>query len=135
MAFKLDKQEIARRDQIKEELVELRGKLEDAVSTYNAALEGLKAPVEEALAAYNVAVEEARGFAEDIANQADNEISNKSEKWQEGEKGQAASEWKDAWENEEFSEVEIQFPEELAIADEEIDHDGRLEGLPEAADA
>jgi outer membrane murein-binding lipoprotein Lpp len=135
MPFKLDKQEIARRAKLQEELVELRGKLEDAVSTYNAAVSELQTPVNEALEKYNAAVEEARGFVFDIANQADSDINEKSEKWQEGDKGQAAMEWKDAWASEEFNEVEIEFPDELSLPDEEFDHDGRLENLPEAADA
>lgn len=134
MAFKLDKQELARSAKLQEELAEARGKLEDEVSAFNAAVEEAKAPVVAALETYNAVVEEARGFAEDIANAADGEIDDKSDKWREGERGQAASEWKDAWESAEFDAVEIEFPEELAIPDEEIDHDGRLEQLPEAAD-
>jgi hypothetical protein len=133
MAFKLDKQEIARRDKIFGELTEGRSALEDAVSVYNAALEELKAPVLAAVEKYNEAVEEARGFAEDIASQADGEIDDKSEKWQEGERGQAASAWKDEWENASFDPYEIEFPEELAF--EQPDHPETLENLPEAADA
>lgn len=133
MAFKLDKQEMARRDKLVEELRDGRGKLEDAVSTFNAAVEELKAGVVTALESYNEVVGETRGFVEDIASTADGQFDDKSEKWQEGDKGQQVREWIDAWQNEPFEDVEITFPEELELPDEESDHDGRLEALPEEA--
>ena len=133
MAFKLDKQDTARRDKLVEELRDGRGVLEDAVSTFNAAVEELKAPLLAALEKYNEIVEEARGFVEDIASTADGQFDDKSEKWQEGDKGQAARNWIDAWQNEPFDALEIAFPDELTLPDEETDHDGRLENLPEEA--
>jgi hypothetical protein len=135
MAFKLDKQEIARRERLVGELTEARGKLQDAVSVFNAAVEELKAPLLAALESYNEVIEETRGFVEDIASAADGQFDDKSEKWQEGDKGQQVREWIDAWQNEPFDAIELSFPEELALEDEESDHDGRLENLPEAADA
>jgi ectoine hydroxylase-related dioxygenase (phytanoyl-CoA dioxygenase family) len=42
-----------------------------------------------ALEEYNEALAEAKGFAEDIANEAEGEFDNKSEKWQEGVSNQA----------------------------------------------
>ena len=133
MAFKLDKQDMTRREKLVEELRDGRGVLEDAVSTYNAAVEALKAPLLAELGKYNDIVEEARGFVEDIANTADGEFDDKSEKWQEGERGQEARDWIDAWQNEPFDALEIAFPDELILPDDETDHDGRLENLPEAA--
>lgn len=131
MAFKLNKDEKARRDQLVKDLQEHVSKLEDAVNVYNDETAKLRAPVETALAAYNEIAEQARGFAEDIANQADSDISDKSEKWQEGERGQAATEWKDAWEGIDISEVEVEWPEDLTI--EAPSHADDLEQLPEEA--
>lgn len=130
MAFKLDKQELARRDQLKEELAELRGKLEDEVSTYNAAVEEAKAPVVAALEAYNAVVEEARGFAEDVARGAEEAIDAKSERWQEGEKGQAAIEYKDAWDGVDLGEVEISWPEDEDWLGDTPPHADDMEALP-----
>ena len=133
MAFNLDKQDKARREKLAEELADMRGKLQDAISVYNAAVEAAKAPVLEALEKYNEVVEEARGFVEDIANTADGVFDDRSEKWREGDKGQEAREWIDAWQNEPFDAIEITFPDELELPDDESDHDGRLENLPEGA--
>jgi hypothetical protein len=128
MAFKLDKQELARCQKYEVDLREAQGKLEDALDIYNTAVTNLRGPLEEALAAYNELVGEARGFVEDIASAADNEISDKSEKWQEGEKGQAAIEWKDAWEQATFDEIEIEFPDDLTL--DGLDHADTIEQLP-----
>lgn len=131
MVFKLDKKEIARRDEIFATLNETSSKLEDAVSTYNAEMANLRIPLDAALAAYNEAVAEAQSFAEDIVNQADSDISDKSERWQEGERGEEATSWKDEWEGASFDEVEIEYPDDLEIGD--LDHAATLEQLPEAA--
>lgn len=133
MAFKLDKQDTARRDALAGELTAGRAALEDAVSVFNAGVEALKAPLLAELEKYNAIVEEARGFVEDIASTADGQFDDKSEKWREGDKGQAARTWIDAWQNESFDALELTFPEELTLPDDETDHDGRLENLPEEA--
>ena len=95
---------------------------------YNDAANTLRAPIEALLAEYNEIIEEARGFAEDIATTAEGEFDDKSEKWQEGEKGQAVSEWKDAWASIELEAVEIEWPEDLA--EPELEHADNLETLP-----
>jgi len=133
MAFKLDKKEVGERDGLLEELRDARTALEEAVAAYNAAVEALKAPLLAELEKYNEVVEKARDFVEDIANVAEEQFGDKSEKWQEGEKGVAAREWIDAWQNEDLNAVEIEFPDELSLPDDETDHDGRLENLPEKA--
>ncbi len=127
MSFKLTKVEIKRRDDYASELSELADKLSEAIDTFNQELVNARTPVEAAVEAYNTLLEEAKGFAFDIANQAENDISEKSEKWQEGERGEAANEWKDAWENIELDEIEIEFPEELDVPD--FGHSAELEAL------
>jgi uncharacterized coiled-coil DUF342 family protein len=129
MAFKLDKQELARREKFEVDLREAAGELEDAVSTYNAAVTELRAPLEAAIEKYNELLEEARGFVEDIASTADGEIDDKSEKWQDGDKGQAAIAWKDAWEQADLEPLSIEFPDELTTT-EWPDHADVLDQLP-----
>jgi hypothetical protein len=128
MAFKLDKGEIARRDGYANDLRETASKLEDAVREYNEAVMTLRAPIETLLAEYNEKLEEARGFAEDIATTAEGAFDDKSEKWQEGDKGQAVAEWKDAWTSIELEPMEIVWPEDLE--DPELEHAFMLEALP-----
>lgn len=89
-------------------------------------------PLDAAVMAYNEAIEEARGFVQDVARQADADISDKSERWQEGEKGQAAIGWKDEWEGASFEEVSVEYPDDIEA--EGLDHADTLDQLSTDAD-
>jgi hypothetical protein len=115
MAFKLSKADRERRDGYVTSMREAEAKIDDAVSTYNAEMGLHRASVEAAVEAFNQILEEARGFCEDIATEADGQIDDKSEKWQEGDKGQAAVAWKDAWEQIELDALELDWPDDLAV--------------------
>jgi len=128
MAFKLSKADTERRDGYANDLRETASKLEDAVREYNDAVMTLRGPIEALLAEYNETLEEARGFAEDIATTAEGAFDDKSEKWQEGDKGQAVAEWKDAWASIELEPIEIEWPEDLA--EPEFEHGDNLDALP-----
>lgn len=85
-----------------------------------------------AIEAYNGEVYDANAFRENIAGEIQDYISEKSEKWQEGDKGQAFLCWQEAW--------EVDFPTistELQYFDWSDIEDVRelLEQLPEAPDA
>ncbi len=128
MAFKLDKQELKRRDQLFDELGEARAKLEDAVAVFNDDLNVAREKLQNQIAAYNEVVLEARGFIEDVASRLDSEFDDKSERWQESDKGQAAASLRDEWQNIAFDGIEIEYPEDIEI--DGADHDGILENLP-----
>ena len=132
MSFKLDKADNARRDRLVEELREGAGKIEDAMREYNEAVAALRAPVEELVAAYNETLEEAKGFAEDIGNTADATFDERSEKWREGEKGEAAGVFRDAWMEIDLEPYEVDFPAEMEV--EAPSHADDLEGLPAEAE-
>lgn len=127
MAFGLNKADAKRRDGYVDDLREKAKKLHDAIAEYQTKLLEIRGPVEEALAEYNEVLDEARGFIEDIANNARGEWDDKSEKWQEDEKGQAVSAWIDSFDECELEDVEVPFPEDLEY--EEPDHADNLEGL------
>lgn len=113
MAFKLTKAEDTRKFEIESNLGsaynefeqardELQGKIEDLIREFN----------DGPLTKFNEAVAEARGFVEDIKNERQGEFDDKSERWQDGERGQAAQEWLQQWESgesslEELSEIEV----------------------------
>lgn len=132
MAFSLNKKELAQRDEHVSELRAAAEALTAAVEAYREAVVDLKEPVEEARAAYNEVLERAQAWVADIVSEADSAISDKSEKWQEGEKGQAASSWKDAWEQLDMEEVRIDYPDELEF--DEPTHADDLEQAPEDAE-
>lgn len=129
MPFRLSKEEFQQRAALVEKLEAGATALANAVETYNAALEAAKGPLEAALEVYNELLDEARGFAQDVASQADQDISEKSERWQESDKGQAAQEWKGEWEDLSLDDVEIELPEPIDFG--ELQHAGDLESAPE----
>ncbi len=101
-----------RRDGYVSELQELHGKLVDAIAVYNAALAVARGELMLAYNAYNSTVNEAKGFADDIASVNQEIYDERSEKWQESEKGEAAKEWIDEWESAELEEFEDPFADE-----------------------
>ncbi|MFP3443222.1 hypothetical protein R0K18_36360, partial [Pantoea sp. SIMBA_133] len=66
----------------------------------------------ERIDAYNEQLEEARGFAEDMVSEIDSYMSDRSERWQDGDTGPAYSDWKSEWENVALDELEhVEVPE------------------------
>lgn len=104
MALKLTKDEIKQRDGFIADLEKGSSNLEEAFKVFNSVLEGARIDLRDAVGKYNEALAAARGFAEDIASRLEDEIDDKSEKWQESDKGQAAAAFKDDWESVEFQD-------------------------------
>jgi len=70
------------------EVAKLYENLDQAKAHYLAEVERITQEI-------NDAKDDARGIMEDAANAAEEYYDNKSEKWQEGDRGQAYSEWKE----------------------------------------
>jgi hypothetical protein len=133
MAFKLSKSDIARRDELTEAVRNARSELDDEINAYNEKLGELKAEVETALNAYNEKLADLKSWAEDIASEADSEWNDKSERWQEGDKGEAARTWIDEWQGFSAEDIEIEWPEDVSI-DTMDDAADDVEQLPEEAE-
>ena len=128
MSIALKKADIAKRDEF---VTDLRSRWEDvtnALDTFNREVEELRGPVREAIEKYNNLVAEARGWVEDFANTWTDELGEKSEGWQEGEKGQAAAEFVSEYESITLDEIEIEWNDDASLDDPE--HADALEGLP-----
>lgn len=132
MAFKLSKQERAQRDDLCARLNAARATLDEKVEDVNDAVQTAIDALEAAVASYNDVLEEARGFVADIVAQGEEDIDDKSERWQEGERGEAARAWVDEWECAQLDDVELPTIDLLEIADD--DHASTLETLPDAAE-
>lgn len=132
MAFKLTKPEMVRRDYLVAKLAEMRDELEKRVEDVNDALDTAVEALRQGIVEYNELVEEARGFSSDIASQAQEDIGDKSERWQESERGEAAKSWADEWESADFEDVELPQIERIDLG--ALDHDGTLGELPECAE-
>lgn len=153
---KLTKQEIVDRDAICSKLRDAREQVDTALTEFNTkrgeAYTALAAAVEafndtqteewdkvsQAIADYNEVVTEADQWKTDVASQIDEYMSERSEKWQEGDRAQAYTDWKSAFEDasieemsvEEPDQIEIEEPQELSVEDLE-DAADQLEQMPE----
>lgn len=135
MAFKLTRSEENRRDILADKLRDARMILDEAVAAQVAIIEDAYAAINAALVPYNEIVEKARGFVEDIASERDSEWDDKSERWQEGERGEAAREWISQWQDAADCEIETVDDVEVVTVDLELgDLAEFLEGLPTEAE-
>lgn len=133
MAFKLSKAQLQRRDKLIDDLRGARGKLVDVVAVTNAEIQRLVGDdLTPAIEAYNALLEQARAFVDELGTDFRSEFDDKSEGWQEGERGQAADEFIGAFENVSFDDVELPQVEEIAI--DENDEAVMLEELPEGVE-
>lgn len=106
MAFKLTKAEDAQRTRLCEALEAAAEVVTFAIDEANAQIEAAQEKIAEAIDAYNEILSEAAELAEGIAGRMDEEIGNKSEKWQDSDRGQAATEMKAQWEQIDLSPVD-----------------------------
>ncbi len=121
---KLSKTRLARRDELAAKLREAREKLTDAFSeAYNQG-----GSIRDTWDAYQALVEEATTFRDEVVSDMDSYASDRSEKWAEGDAGQAYEEWKSEWENVELDLGELDEPDYEDIVP---DFAERLDELPE----
>ena len=126
--MKLNRRQLAERDELAQKLAEASLAVSAAVDQFNLSLEDLKEPVSTALEKYNEVIDECRNFVGEIVEIAEAEIDAKSEKWQESERGQAVVGLKDQWESADFDGVELDLPDEVSFDDPE--HGDGLLALP-----
>jgi hypothetical protein len=131
MAFSLNKAERARHGSIAADLSISHQAVVEALAEWSAAVEAATAALRPALESYNTTLADAREFAEDVKSQAEQDISEKSEKWQESERGKAAQEWADLWGAWAPDDFEIAEPEEIEPpSEDEIEAFAELPSKP-----
>jgi hypothetical protein len=96
MVFKLTKQEDVRREELCVKILEARAVLDEVINQNTAIIEDCYSAMNAAIADYNEVVSGAQGFFEDIHNERADEFDDKSERWQDGERGDAARSWLEA---------------------------------------
>lgn len=132
MAFKLTKDEAQTRTQLAADLEKAWAAVEDAVGVYNDEVNVAKEKITAVITAFNDVAGQAAVFVQEIVDRADGEIDERSEKWQEGDNGQAAIAWKDEWDNFDGDGIEnVDWPEELAIEQPTVVD---IDALPEEAE-
>lgn len=117
---KLSKKQQDRRDELDHSIHEAFDELEAGIAEYNLQVQALYAkhigPVIEDM---NLLFGEARDFVDELHSDAENHFNERSEKWQEGEKGQEYNAWYDNMENVKDSIEDIDAtahkPDELTV--------------------
>jgi chromosome segregation ATPase len=127
---KLTKTELEQRDALVAKLRVARESLDTAVNEFNAKLDDMRNELTPHADAYNELLEEARGFMEDIARERQEAFDERSESWQESDKGVEAAAWISEWENAGLDELDIDYPVDIDIQAEDAAQ--TLEDLPAA---
>lgn len=132
MAFKLSKAEIASRDRLAKAVEEKADALRAEIDGYNVAVAEAWEKVADAELAYKAALGDVRSFVEKVHADRQAEYDEKSERWQEGERGEAAAAWLAEWEQPDLDDVELEEPE--PVGEPDLEHADVLSGLPEGAE-
>jgi len=132
MAFKLTRSEQNRRDYLRDQLIEAKNHLEEEVDAECRAIENAVEAINAAHTRYNELVQEAYGFVEDIISEREGEFDYKSERWQEGDRGEAARAWIDSLQ-ESLDELTDLEPVVIELPDgaDYPDHAAVMDDLPE----
>jgi DNA repair exonuclease SbcCD ATPase subunit len=134
-------------EEIKEDGESKLDTVREAIDEFNSWLEEARdSDLSEAFEAYKEAITDGRDVMEEIASEAENYYDDKSEKWQEGEKGEAYGEWRDRLRELadefdepdcpelEFSDIECPDSFEFEVSDEIKDGDELFDDIPEEPD-
>lgn len=126
---KLDKTQTAERDRLVAALRAAETKIVAEVEAFNKIVAEAFLPMEQAVEAYNALLQEARGLAENVSSEAQEEFDNRSEKWQESERGQSFNSWIQEWTCASFNDAEVCRPDEIDPPD--LSAADELEALPD----
>lgn len=99
------------------DMEEARATLEKAIEDYNDALQTTLDSLAEPLSDYNGALNDLREFAQEIASDIQSYVDERSDRWQEGERGEAYRSWQGEWESYDYDleEVEIEMPDRAEL--------------------
>lgn len=95
MPFAFTRSDIVRQDAICARLDTERVLVAVALAKYNAIVAAAQAEANITVEQYNEVLEEARGFLEDIVDQANDDFGDKSERWQDSDRGEEVRDWID----------------------------------------
>lgn len=118
--MKLTKQEQEQKAEWEKKLTAARKTLQDAVDIYNTQLESLTDVLNDVLKEYNGIINACTAFCEDIGDEIDSQIEERSERWLESDKGQATVSWCDQWKDFACLQEEIEWPDELVLESDDF---------------
>jgi DNA repair exonuclease SbcCD ATPase subunit len=113
VAFKLTAADLKERDEMIASVKEKQAKLNEEIAVFNDALDAAQDRLEEFINDLNGAISDLRDFIENKQSQFEGEYDDKSEKWQEGDKGQAVMQWIETFSNITLYDEEIDLPSSI----------------------
>ena len=132
MAFRLTNRESSLRDEYVHRLRKAHEDVTAAMVDFNEKLDKLTGDVNQAVARYNEVQADAQEFISNITARLEEEVNDKSEKWQESDRGQAASTFLDEWNIELDPMADLELP---PVDDPFVDTGAdELENLPTEAE-
>lgn len=133
MAFKLTKAQSTELNVLASKLREQAEALETTVTEVNAEIASLvETKVNEQIKSYNETLQEARDLIEGFASDLRGEFDDKSETWQEGDRGQAVSSFVEEYESVDLTDLDTI---DMEISLEVEDDASTLEALPTEPEA
>lgn len=123
---KISKTDIKQRDEIFTRIKQAAKNIEAKIEVFNKQKEALIEELQKEVTAYNEAAKDFTTWKEDREEEIKEYFNSKSEKWQEGDKGQAVERWAESWNDfPEIEEIEIEDIGEIELPDgiifEEVD--------------
>lgn len=112
---RLDKDDTQRKAALADELDAAYTALDAAIADYNLAVATKWIPVQSAIDNFNEVTERAQGFRDDVARQIEDYMGERTEKWLEGERGQAYEEWRSAWDSAQLGTIELVQPDDIDL--------------------
>jgi arginyl-tRNA synthetase len=116
--MKLTNSQIEKKTALVDRAGKARTVLADAIQAYNDALSEAYGNLKIALDEYESERERIASDVEEIASDLRGKWDNKSEKWQESDKGQSAATFVEEWENVSLDEFEVDEPDEINEPDD-----------------
>jgi len=117
---KLSKEQVSAVTATIESCSEIQQKIERLIEGYNQRVEEFNDALQPVLDEYNEKVAAIREIYQEAANDAQSYFDERSDTWQEGEKGEVYAEWINQLENVDLEDLEVEVPDRL---DEPMYHD------------
>lgn len=130
MALKLTKGDMATLGVIVDDLRGAQGKLEDAINVANAAIRDLNDQLDQAFADYNGVIDTSNDLMDEIRSRLRDEWDNRSETWQQSDRGIDAEGWVSQFEEITFSQVDSHVIDEVPMPEDAEDIASQVEDLP-----
>ena len=111
----LSKATIKERDEIIDKFRDRFTDLEQAVDAYNSALESLWTPIADALQSFNEVIDDANAWKRQIVEEIGEYIGDRSDKWQESDRGREYQAWQDEFDSE-WDGISLDKAEELDLS-------------------